>query len=177
MKPVDLKDKDVARFWKKVAGPNNNGCRLWTAGKGVDGRYGRIQVAGKAHYTHRVAFVIANGRQIKPGAFIDHKCHVTLCVNPQHLQEVTAKANSENRSGSQQGTKSGIRGVNWNPTHKLWVVRVGHAGKRYLGGYFRDLQAAEAAAIALRNSLHTNNLVDRVGPSEIQNAVDSPLRN
>ena len=126
----------------------------------MDGRYGRIQLAGKAYYAHRVAFVVSQGRQIAEGAFIDHKCHVTLCVNPEHLHEVTAKQSAENKRGAHVGAKSGIRGVNWNATHKLWVVRVGHAGKRHLGGYFRDLDEAEKAAIELRNRLYTNNLGD-----------------
>jgi hypothetical protein len=162
MKPIVLSDKDVSRFWSKVAAKDPvTGCMLWTVGFGMDGRYGRFQVAGKVYYAHRIAYVLANGRQLAEGAFIDHKCHVTQCVNAEHLQEVTAKANSENREGAQRKAKSGIRGVNWNGTHKMWFVRVGHAGKRHFGGYFNDLASAEQAAIALRNSLHTNNLVDR----------------
>lgn len=166
MKPAVLTEKDKARFWVKAADPNESGCMLWTSGTGMDGRYGRFQLAGKVHYAHRIAFVIANGRQIKEGAVIDHKCNVTLCVNPDHIQEVPPKANSENRRGVEDGTKSGIRGVNWNATHGLWFVRVGHYGKRYFGGYFRDLESAEKAAIELRNRLYTNNLRDRDTASE-----------
>lgn len=161
MKTVTLSEKDIQRFWAKAAEPDESGCRLWTAGTGFDGRYGRFQAGGKVHYAHRVAFVISEGRQIKPSAIIDHKCHVTLCVNPRHIHEVTSKANSENRMGAQRGAKSGVRGVNWNGTHQLWSVRVGHAGVRHFGGYFRDLKEAENAAIRLRNRLHVNNLQDR----------------
>lgn len=162
MKPIGLSEKDISRFWSKVAAPDPvTGCMLWTAGFGMDGRYGRLQVAGKVYYAHRIAFVLKAGRQLAPGAYVDHTCHVTQCVNPDHLQEVTAKANSENRLGAQRMARSGVRGVNWNGTHGMWFVRVGHAGKRHFGGYFKDLESAERAAITLRNSLHTNNLADR----------------
>lgn len=164
MKPIVLSEKDISRFWSKVAAQDpGTGCMLWTAGFGMDGRYGRFQVAGKVYYAHRIAFVLSEGRQLAAGAYVDHKCHVTQCVNPAHLHEVTAKLNSENRLGAQRTAESGVRGVNWNGTHKMWVVRVGHAGVRHFGGYFNDLQSAEQAAIALRNNLYTNNLQDRRG--------------
>lgn len=166
MKPIELSEKDKRRFWSKVAPPNDAGCMLWTAGTGIDGRYGRIQIAGKAYYAHRVAYVIAHDQQIAEKAVIDHKCRVTLCVNPEHLHHVTTRENSQNRKGAQVGAASGIRGVNWNPNHKMWVVRVGHEGVRHFGGYFDNVDDAEQAAINLRNVLYTNNLVDRQGPGE-----------
>lgn len=162
MKEIHLSDKDKARFLAKVAPPaGESNCTLWSAGYGIDGRYGRFQLKGKVFYAHRVAHVLATGQQIKDGTFIDHKCNNTGCVNPAHLQAVSARANSENRAGAQKSAKSGIRGVNWSNSHEMWVVRVGHAGVRHFGGYFHDLHEAENAAVQLRNSLHTNNLRDR----------------
>lgn len=161
-KLVQLSDKDKARFLDKV-GPSEpgTGCMLWQAGLALDGRYGRFQLNGKVYYAHRVAYVLHTGDQIPAGSYVDHKCHVTQCMNPDHLQVVTPKGNSENLKGAQAGSKSGVRGVNWNDGHRLWFVRVGHNGRRYFGGYFKDVKQAEEAAIALRNKLYKNNLRDR----------------
>lgn len=161
MKPIVLTEKDKRRFWSKVAPPDSSGCMLWTAGVGHDGRYGRFQLAGKVYYAHRVAYVIATGEQIPDGMSVDHTCWITKCVNPDHLQAVAPKLNSENRRGAQRGARSGVRGVNWNATHGMWFVRVGHNGNRHFGGYFSNVEDAEKAAIALRTRLHTNNLRDR----------------
>ena len=106
---------------------------------------------------------MSNG-PIQASMEIDHRCHNRGCVNPEHLQAVTHKQNQENRTGAQENnTSCGIRGVTWDPKNKMWRARAGHNGKNYDGGRFRTLYEAEAAAIALRNSLHSNNLGDLGG--------------
>jgi hypothetical protein len=68
-----------------------NGCWLWTAGaRGVG--YGAIKVAGKVMDAHRASYQAFIG-QIPTGMLVMHACDDRRCVNPQHLQLGTYKAN------------------------------------------------------------------------------------
>lgn len=110
---------------------------------------------------HRIVWEIANG-PIPSKQMIDHMCRNRKCVNLRHLQLATAKTNGENRDGM-PGTPSGVRGVWWCKRTQRWGVTVVHNRKKYFGGRHDTLAAAESAAIALRNELYTNNLLDRAG--------------
>jgi hypothetical protein len=146
-----------AGFWDKVN--KTPTCWLWAAS--LDGKgYGQVRVGYAMYRAHRLAFADANGG-IPPGMVIDHTCHVKSCVNPSHLQAVTQQQNMENRVGAPRPSISGVRGVHWYRTRNNWRVEVTHNRRAYFGGYFTSLADAEAAAIELRNALHTNNLKDR----------------
>lgn len=150
-----------ARFWAKVDKAGPGGCWLWTGGhsRGRASRYGQFYMNGRHYRAHRLSFADAV-RPLRPGEVVDHKCYVTSCVNPAHLQAVTPRENSENLPGPRRGTVSGVRGVSWNRGTHRWQVQVGSRGRLNFGGYFHDLAAASAAAVALRNRLMTNNLAD-----------------
>ena len=134
-------------------------CWMWTSIKGNKG-HGRLYVDGRQVPAHRIAFELANG-PIPRGMFIDHKCRNASCVRPEHLQAVTNKENAENLDGARAINRTGIRGVGWHPRTRTYRVRVMHDGREYSGGYFKSVEDAESAAIALRNRLFTNNLRDR----------------
>ena len=146
------------RFWKHVN--KTDSCWLWTGtSTGSGNRYGQSFVNGKKQRAHRVSYEMEHG-PIPPGMVIDHTCHSPKCVRPSHLQAVSQKQNNENRAGAVSKSKSGIRGVSWHKTGK-WIVTVTHNRRSYTVGYFTDIKEAEAAAIAKRNELFTNNLQDR----------------
>lgn len=153
-KQVPIED----RFWKHV--DKTDSCWLWTGtSTGSGNRYGQSFVKGKKQRAHRVSYEMEYG-PIPPGMVIDHTCHTPKCVRPSHLQAVSQKQNNENRAGASSGSKSGIRGVSWHKTGR-WIVTVAHNNRHYTVGYFADIKEAEAAAIAKRNELFTNNLQDR----------------
>lgn len=137
-----------------------DGCWEWTGPLATTTGYGVFSSMGEDAYAHRVSYANAYG-PIEPGLVIDHKCHNVKCVRPKHLRMVTTKQNNENHSGATAASKSGIRGVWHSSRSNKWLVQVKHNGHRHSGGSHAAIEDAEAAAIALRNSLHSCNDVDR----------------
>lgn len=77
------------RFLAKVE--KTETCWLWTAWIESNG-YGRFWLDGRQHGAHRVAYELYVG-PIPDGLEIDHLCRVKHCVNPAHLEAVTASEN------------------------------------------------------------------------------------
>lgn len=149
------------RFWPKVDQRGPDECWPWTGHVKRNG-YGAITLGGKSgkiEMAHRAAWIVAFG-EIPDGMVVDHKCRVRHCVNVRHLQVVTQAENQQNR-GAQFGSLSGVRNVGWNEARQAWEVRVVVGGEQTRGGFHESLVEAEAAAVALRNRLMTNNLIDR----------------
>ena len=145
------------RFWQKVR-ETDTGCWEWTAST-FDG-YGAYWINGGTRRAHRVAYA-ALVRDTE--ADLDHLCHNPACCNPLHLRPTTPRLNGENRSGTPRNNSTGVRGVYWNKESRKYQAQVRSNGKRYHAGMFTDLAEAESAVVALRNRLHTNNLLDRAG--------------
>lgn len=145
------------RLWAKV--DKSGECWLWDGAK--SGGYGQLKNAGKNVGAHRVAYEEAHG-PIPAGMVVDHRCHVKLCVRPEHLRVVTQKQNMENRQGAMRNNAStGVQGVHWDAQKGRYRAMVRHEGKRYYAGQFSTLAEAEAAVIAKRNELFTHNDLDR----------------
>ncbi len=81
----------VERIMAKVAFEPNTGCWLWL-GKTVGNGYGWFWLNRKGVLSHRAAYELTVG-PIPTGLDLDHKCRVTCCVNPAHLEPVTTKIN------------------------------------------------------------------------------------
>lgn len=79
----------LPRFLAKVE--KTETCWLWTAWIERNG-YGRFWLDGRQHGAHRVAYELYVG-PIPAGFEIDHLCRVKHCVNPGHLEAVTAAEN------------------------------------------------------------------------------------
>lgn len=143
------------RFWAKVN--KTDTCWLWTAGKTHAG-YGVINVEDSTKCAHRVAYELEVST-IPTGMEVDHLCHNTSCVRPDHLRVVTSKQNSENRRGPQGGTKSGVRGV--YRSRDKWAAHVHHNGRAVYGGTFDTIPEAAARAREMRLEMFTHNDADR----------------
>lgn len=144
------------RFWSKV--DKTDTCWNWNGVPQSMG-YGTFSInanyKSKTYLAHRYIFTIL-GVEIPEGKFVDHMCHNTMCVNPQHLRFVTNKENHEHLIGPYSTTTSGVRGVSWNTERQKWRAQVNHYGKCYFLGLFDDIADAEAAARAKRLELFTH---------------------
>lgn len=77
------------RFWDKVE--VGDGCWEYLPSKGKG--YGRFSVRGKAHPAHRVVWWLLEKPEIPEGFVLDHLCSNPSCVNPGHLEAVSAWEN------------------------------------------------------------------------------------
>lgn len=135
-------------------------CLIWT-GAVHDNGYGIIWTGKRLMRAHRWAYEQEHG-PIERSTDVDHICGNRLCCNIDHLRVATRKQNMENYTVLSAKNKSGYRGVSRNKRDTGWRVRVKHNYREYFGGDFKDLEEANAAAIALRNKLFTHNDRDRI---------------
>lgn len=147
-----------ARFWVKV--DKTGDCWLWTATKNQGG-YGLFRVDGKTRLAHRVAYEFANGA-IPAGLYLDHTCHVPVCVNPAHLRLATNAQNLQNRLSAQRNSVSGVRGVFWDKVNEKWRATARLDGKHHSLGRFVDIADAEAVVIEWRRINMPFSLMDQV---------------
>lgn len=91
-----MDEKQLKRFMAKIQ-ILDDGCWLWTGAKGgkASHLYGLFWIDGKGTTAHRVSFdhfkggLVEGDRRIT----IDHTCQLKLCVNPEHLEQVTHREN------------------------------------------------------------------------------------
>jgi len=83
------------RQWEAVP---ESGCWLWTGSvKESRGELrGRVMLDGRRQYAHRWAYELYKG-QIPAGLQVNHKCDVSICVNPDHLYIGTQQDNVKDR--------------------------------------------------------------------------------
>ncbi len=110
-----LSQKDIQRFWSKVAILGPDECWLWLASCDVRG-YGRFHPTRTTiARSHRVAYELTHG-PLAPGKYACHSCDIRYalrdytnrrCCNPAHLFEGTAKMNHDDMVAKQR--KNGLK--------------------------------------------------------------------
>lgn len=89
---LDLPAEDIGERLRVGHLVDANGCWIWQ-GKPDPGGYGHFGFEGLVLYVHRVAYEHYIG-PIPDALTIDHLCQVRLCINPEHLEPVTAAENA-----------------------------------------------------------------------------------
>lgn len=85
---------------------------------------------------------------------IDHINRDTLNNTRQNLREVTHSENMQNQIGAKSHSKSGVRGVYWVTSRKIWVAKVILNKKPVFYKQFKDIRLAEQAVIEARLKYH-----------------------
>lgn len=93
------------RFIAKVD-YTSGACWVWTAAQCPNG-YGRFGASGGTHLPHRLSYEHFVG-QIPDGLQIDHLCRNRACVNPTHMEPVTAKENTRRGTAGAVTTERNI---------------------------------------------------------------------
>lgn len=105
---IEFTASDLARIDRLLShvvvtpGPLDTDCWLSTYAKGTSG-YTAIGISGGRHArSHRLAYAALVG-PIPKGLHLDHLCMVRHCVNPDHLEPVTAEENARRAAFSKRG--------------------------------------------------------------------------
>lgn len=152
-------DADRITHYTDRRGPDE--CWPWT-GHSMKTGHGQMysQHHKKAVTPYRRLYEITNNVELTRFELVDHTCRNPCCMNPGHLQQATQKTNQENLKGARANSKTGVRGVTpWK--NGRFRASVNHNQTHYHVGLFDTVEDAEAAVIAKRNELFTNNLKDR----------------
>lgn len=87
-------EERIAAFWDKV--DKSGECWVWTGGKTLKG-YGQAYLGPTRNSprkrVHTVSWTLIRG-PVPEGLTLDHLCRNKLCVNPDHLELVTAEENT-----------------------------------------------------------------------------------
>jgi len=102
-----------------------------------------IGIDKKWYKGHRLAFLYMTGSW--PEDQVDHINGIRHDNRWSNLRECNHSQNMQNQRVAHNGTKSGLLGVFWNETHKIWEASIQLDGKsKYLGRFYCKFEAHKA---------------------------------
>jgi integrase len=125
--PADISEVEAARFRARVV-IADNGCheypwRLTSTG------YAKVILTGRREvYAHRLAYVLHHGDDLDPSLTIDHLCRNRMCVNPEHLEQVSIGVNV--KRGEHPRGRTPKKHTNPKTGEHYYRVRYRRAGKQ-----------------------------------------------
>lgn len=135
-------DDDETRL-KVRTEASDSGCLIFVGTINQAG-YGTVTTSEGREYAHRAAYRLS-GREIPDGMLINHLCGTPPCVNPEHLEAVTARENAEYRTRMQSNNTSGYRCVYKYPYGPGWSAQTQRGGVLKRWGVFPTPEEAAAA--------------------------------
>jgi hypothetical protein len=114
----------LPRFMARVN--KTDTCWLWTRGINSKG-YGLFHFRARDVLAHRFAYEALVG-PVPDGLELDHLCRVRHCVNPQHLEPVTRRVNSQR--GDHLTNHWERRKTHCNRGHEFTAENTAYRGER-----------------------------------------------
>lgn len=97
---LEATQQDIDRFFLYVE-KLPNCCWFWTGarsrGKGNKKWYGSFRLGKHTVRAHRFSCEVLGKKTLPIGGHRDHTCCFSLCVNPEHIEPVTAVINQERK--------------------------------------------------------------------------------
>jgi hypothetical protein len=112
--------------------------------------YLAVQIDGQKHYCHRLAWLYSYG--YLPEHNIDHINRNKKDNRIKNLREISQQCNTRN-NGNRKNNSSGVKGVSWNTTDKVWVVQITANWKNHRIGGFKDFEEAVCHRLAAEQCL------------------------
>lgn len=113
-----MKQLDLDRLWAKIV-KQSTPCWTWIGGR-AEGGYGKFKIEYRTAIAHRVVYEILHG-PIPEGMTLDHGCKNILCVNPDHMEVVTAVVNSQRIVNSNRGKTECPSGHEYNAENTIYT--------------------------------------------------------
>lgn len=124
---IDL-NRIPSEVWEMIHPCPNTGCWLWGGNGDIYGSINKRHTPSGQTVAHRAVYSLT--REVpKKGMDLDHLCRNTMCVNPEHLEEVTRAENARRSVGKSPWRLARIRATP-KPTSEVtnpWLITEDHA--------------------------------------------------
>lgn len=135
-------NKETGEFVRKVSVQGFRCEAGMVAGSKDKHGYININVDGKKHKAHRLAWLIVHGRW--PNPEVDHNNRIRDDNRLCNLEEVTSERNKWNTK-IHSHNRSGVKGVSWDSNVQKWRASITAKNRFKHLGFFETLEEASVA--------------------------------